>query len=243
MSFGKVAVGQYRPQAYPGATSAAKRKVGLPLWIGILGLPWVFAWAVLGKGYSGRVRTIALGYMAILTIVPLAFGSHDQKSAASPAAQPQSTADVVVPPSPELVEAQDRLKRSSATLAESYLTTALLAPGESAQHFNARVTGLYNNWVKAEEAAYGANWQNEYLAQVRQDRDCSNLYGPLSHEDDQLRQARDMCAVAAQAPAPTSVPTLNDYLIKGGAASGSTGDTAAADSGASPSVSTASGER
>lgn len=142
-------------------------------------------------------------------------GDGISKSGTPETSQPDNgiKAQETTAPDPELAASQARLKQSTADLAYTFLTTARPDQDESVDHFNARVTKLYNNWVAAEQKADGPDWQQAYLNRERQDRDCSSLYGSFSHNDAQLRQARAACAAAAYAPAPT-VPTLDDFLMK-----------------------------
>jgi|GEM_PF-4596719 len=212
MSFGK-ASGQFRPQYVVQSRAEPERKVSFWLWLGIVSLPLPFAFFTLAKGYSARARIISLGYVGLLTIPALIFGGHDQPAPSQVQSAQASSVSSVPALDPELAASQARLKQSTADLAYTYLITARLDQDESAEHFNARVTKLYNDWVSAEQKADGQDWQQAYLNRERQDRDCSDLYGPFSHNDAQLRQARAACAAAAYAPAPT-VPTLDDFLMK-----------------------------
>jgi hypothetical protein len=56
-----------------------QKSVGAALGIGILLLPFVFAWLTLRKGYSKVARIVSLGWMALIVIV-LVFSSNNDGS-------------------------------------------------------------------------------------------------------------------------------------------------------------------
>jgi len=183
--------------------------------LGIFFLPLVFAWVVLAKGYSARARWISFSWMTAPLLVAIIFAKPVEVPTVRPAAPVVADAAQTTTPDPELDASQARLKRSTADLAYTFLVTARPSANETAEHFNARVTKLYNNWVDAEKAGEGSDWQQAYLNRQHESRDCSDLNGPFSHNDAQLRQARAACAAAAYAPASSvSVPTLDDFLMK-----------------------------
>ena len=49
--------------ATPSAPATQSRKVSILLWLGIFAIPIIFAWFLLGRGYSKRDRTIAFIWM------------------------------------------------------------------------------------------------------------------------------------------------------------------------------------
>ena len=63
-----------RPINRPRANSHvdAQRKVGTPLFIGILLFPYIFSFFTLRTGYSGIARFLAFGWLAILVIASIA---------------------------------------------------------------------------------------------------------------------------------------------------------------------------
>ncbi len=74
------------------AKSSGDRRIGLPLGLGILFLPFIFAWFTLRDGYSGAARLVAFGWLA-LVVAPVVM-SDDFRLArpASETAQPPRSA-------------------------------------------------------------------------------------------------------------------------------------------------------
>ena len=63
-----------RPAAVVGYGEGRPRSVSLLLTIGVLLVPCVFAWFLLGKGYSQRARVVGLGWMTLIVGVAIAGG-------------------------------------------------------------------------------------------------------------------------------------------------------------------------
>lgn len=115
--------------------SGANRKVGAALGIGILILPWIFAWFLLRKGYSNVARVIAFGWMLVIVVFALAGkGGSDQVATASPApvtavatatttpkANRATTAAAVEVPAPETTTRLTGPQKNAARSAKQYL--------------------------------------------------------------------------------------------------------------------------
>jgi len=90
------------PTARPAAAVVSygegrPRSVSLLLIIGVLLVPYVFAWFLLGKGYSQRARVVGLGWMTL--IVGLAITSGMSTRPGSPAV---AAAETAAPPKEEI---------------------------------------------------------------------------------------------------------------------------------------------
>jgi hypothetical protein len=81
-----------------GGGDGAGRKLGTGLVIGIIFLPYIFAWFTLRKGYSTKQRFLALGWMVVL-FVSLRSGNMD-KQAANPSTPSLSTTSYARPTPP-----------------------------------------------------------------------------------------------------------------------------------------------
>lgn len=195
----------------------SQRSVTPALAIGIFLLPFIFAWFVLGRGYSARARLIAFGWLFGPAAIALVLSGNSPKSATNVAtvAAQSSTAEGGEPVAADQAAKEEAAVRlDAANHAEDALKAARPADGEDSPEFNARVTKLYHQWVSAEQAAEGPDWQTAYLSRHAPERmDCSQLYGRFMHEDAQLRQMRAVCAAEAYLPNPT-IPTLESFLLK-----------------------------
>ncbi len=69
---------------------AEQRSVGALLGIGILLMPYVFAWFLLRRGYSRRARLIGFGWMAVV-LVGLRLSDSGSSSSVSAATQQSAT--------------------------------------------------------------------------------------------------------------------------------------------------------
>lgn len=102
-----------------GPPSAPTRKVGAALGIGILLLPWIFAWVLLRKGYSAVARLVGFGWMvACFVFVMLSGGSSDRGVAASfaPAeAEPAAAAAAAKPKAARPAKARSVAARPAAS--------------------------------------------------------------------------------------------------------------------------------
>lgn len=94
------------------------RKVGAPLGIGILILPWFFAWFLLREGYSTFARIIGFGWMVASVVFVIASGgSSDQRGidlSTPPAAEVQAV--------PEEVSTLSRPQKNAVRSARQYLS-------------------------------------------------------------------------------------------------------------------------
>jgi len=192
----------------------SQRSVTPALAIGIFLLPFIFAWFVLGRGYSARARLISFGWLFGPAAIALALTGNSPKNAASTATvAAQSSTEHGEPIAPDqAAEEEAAVKLDAANQAEDALKAARPVDGEDTQQFNSRVIKLYDRWVSAEKAAEGPDWQTAYLSRHTPERmDCSQLYGRFMHEDAQLRQMRAVCTIEAQLPKPT-IPTLESFL-------------------------------
>jgi len=205
----------------------SQRSVTPALAIGIFFLPFIFAWFVLGRGYSARARLLAFGWLfgpAALALVLSGNVPKGATSVATMATQSSSTEGGESVASDQGAKEEAAVRLDAANRAEDALKAARPAEGEDAQQFNERVTKLYNRWVLAEKAAEGPDWQKAYLSRHALERmDCSQLYGRVMHEDAQLRQMRAVCAAEAYLPNPT-IPTLESFLLKAEDGSAPSGD-------------------
>ena len=61
-----------RPAAVVSYGEARPRSVLLLLIIGVLLVPYLFAWLLLRKGYSQRARVVGLGWMSLIVGLPIA---------------------------------------------------------------------------------------------------------------------------------------------------------------------------
>jgi hypothetical protein len=76
--------------------SGQPREASLPLLIGIVAVPVVFVWFLLGKGYGRAVRAVGFGWMAIFISLILAIrpaSDHSERTGV-PAARPVQTAAI-----------------------------------------------------------------------------------------------------------------------------------------------------
>jgi hypothetical protein len=71
---------------------AAKKKVGALLAIGILLLPFVFAWGLLRRGYSGLARGLSFGWMVVVLAVAIA--GQQSRGPASPVVDVQGASNL-----------------------------------------------------------------------------------------------------------------------------------------------------
>ena len=83
-----------RPADDPPSTPrpSQKEEVSLPLAVGIIFVPFIFAWFTLREGYSSRARVVSLGWCALALIITVGRGgdesatSHTGTNAATPRA-------------------------------------------------------------------------------------------------------------------------------------------------------------
>jgi len=68
------------------------RKIGIPLTIGIIFLPVIFAWFLLREGYSARARVISFAWAAVLG-VQMAIGISQERTAPSQASSAPETSE------------------------------------------------------------------------------------------------------------------------------------------------------
>lgn len=59
------------------ADAPEARKVSRPLLLGIVLMPYIFAWATLRSGYSSRVRKLSLGWMGLVVLLGLFTGPDE----------------------------------------------------------------------------------------------------------------------------------------------------------------------
>ena len=72
--------------------SNVKRKVGAALGIGILILPWIFAWFLLRRGYSVVARVISFSWMAIIILYAIG-SSHPSQTVTANSTPAAATAE------------------------------------------------------------------------------------------------------------------------------------------------------
>lgn len=112
--------------------SGGARKVGAALGIGILLLPWIFAWVLLRKGYSGVARLVGLGWMVACFVFVIVSGSG-----------PNQGAVATVTPAEAEPAAAARPKSARAVAARS------AAGKEVAPEATTRLTGPQKNAVRS----------------------------------------------------------------------------------------------
>lgn len=194
------------------------RQISPALWLGLVALPFVFVWCLLGRGYSPRSRIIAFGAIGAIVL----YGTLTYKPEPKPAAP---TVAVAPEPSKKLLDEQAREERTANRDAAEDAYLALLradrgytVEGESIEDYNLAITAAYKRWVSAEKAYHGENWQAGFVAtNTTTADDCKQYYGSFISEDDTIRTMRAVCAAKVSAGAPT-VPTLESLLLKAKAA-------------------------
>lgn len=94
--------------------SSAARKVGAALGIGILVLPWIFAWFLVRRGYSNIARLISFGWMLTVIIFAIVGGGRSDQAATSSFAPAAPAAKETVPElETKLTPAQKNAVRSA----------------------------------------------------------------------------------------------------------------------------------
>lgn len=91
-------------------TRGRSKSVGAALGIGILLLPFIFAWFTLRRGYSTTARILSLGWMAVVVLISLGAagaGSNDQAAEQSNEIfEADTDSNEAVPPQPPLTAQQ-----------------------------------------------------------------------------------------------------------------------------------------
>ena len=77
--------------------SAAARKVGAALGIGIFILPWVFAWFLLRSGYSNTARLIAFSWMIVTVLLVIVGGGDPGQPTTANSTPPQVAGEEAAP--------------------------------------------------------------------------------------------------------------------------------------------------
>jgi len=101
-----------------------KRKVGAALGIGILLLPWIFAWFLLRKGYSPVARVISFVWMAIFFLIVMGNGSSSNQPVTASAASTTASAPSAEPAQASASEPESNLtapQRNAVRSAKQYL--------------------------------------------------------------------------------------------------------------------------
>lgn len=111
----KVAPSSYTPPQMKSPT-AAPRRVGFLLAIGIFFLPFIFSWVVLRKGYSNLTRSIVFGWLFIFFALPGWTGSHST-STQSTSTKGAVAEDFSTPVNPEYTK-KEIARRLAAEAAE-----------------------------------------------------------------------------------------------------------------------------
>lgn len=120
----------------------AKRNVGAALGIGILFLPWIFAWFLLRRGYSVIARVIAFGWMAL--VILFAIGSSHPSQTTTSSAPAAATVEADQPTTAK------RASRKSAADALAAKESVVDASGaESAPEATTRLTSAQRNAVRS----------------------------------------------------------------------------------------------
>ncbi|MBN3725969.1 hypothetical protein [Burkholderia sp. Ac-20379] len=100
-----VPVATPNPSLNGNATRPADRKIGVPLGLGILFLPFIFVWFLLRKGYGKQARIICFGWMFVCVFLastndkPNDASSKQAATHAAAQAEPASAAPVAAPAS------------------------------------------------------------------------------------------------------------------------------------------------
>lgn len=178
----------------PGASSTTTdhRKVSIPLIIGIVLLPYIFAWLLLGKGYSTQSRVIGLGWMAFL-LVMVGIGRSNPNGEGNATSSTRTT--IVVDPN-------RADKDRAAALAKQVVPSALKDP--SSAEFG-------DVWGMSATVACGfVNAKNSFGAMAGRSRFILDD-GRVSMENGQAgfaRQWNAKCVDKPQAPPPSGAGTI-----------------------------------
>lgn len=87
------------------------RKVSFPLIVGIVIMPYIFAWFLLRKGYSTTARALGLGWLAILVVVATQAPRNTPSATNAPASS--STTDAASGSAWKYSEQNDEMRKSS----------------------------------------------------------------------------------------------------------------------------------
>lgn len=124
-------------------SNGIKRKVGAALGIGILLLPWIFAWFLLRKGYGIVARVISFGWMAIVILFTIG-SSHPAPATTADATPATATAEKLAaakPASGKSVAAAPAKATEAVPEATSGLTSSQRNAVRSANQY-LRMTGF-----------------------------------------------------------------------------------------------------
>jgi len=134
------------------------RKISWSLALGIAVMPYVLAWALLGRGYSNVARAIAFGWMAFM-VIPMVYGflSADQSSVQSSRA---ASAQALVAPRAAQSQAEREKLAEDAFKQIDVAETNYPPLGADPANYNAAITRAYHTWERVAEAAYGTDWKS-----------------------------------------------------------------------------------
>jgi hypothetical protein len=121
-----------------GTPSDPTRKVGAALGIGILLLPWIFAWVLLRKGYSVVARLVGFGWMVACFAFVMMSGSGPNQGAAANFASAEAE--------PAAVAAKSKTARPAKARSAAVTSAASEEPAPEA---TTRLTGPQKNAVRS----------------------------------------------------------------------------------------------
>jgi len=125
-----------------GGNVVAKRNVGAALGIGILFLPWIFAWLLLRRGYSVIARVIAFGWMVLVILFTIGSSHPSQTTTSSTPAVAAADADTPT--------TAKRASRKSAVHTSATTEPVMEASGaEAAPEATTRLTSAQRNAVRS----------------------------------------------------------------------------------------------
>jgi hypothetical protein len=170
-------------------SNSPTRRVGLLLFVGILLFPYVFAWFLLGKGYSQTSRIIGFGWLALLLVV---IAASDNRVGSGNAGASSSAG---MPP----VDPNRQIKDEAVAVAKIFVPKAMKDPA-SAQFGDV--------WGMGKDMACGVvNGKNSFGAMAGQQRFIF-ASGSVEFDDNSRRFGRHwntLCVDKALSKAPVGV--------------------------------------